>query len=48
MQKLYQYRVVREDIQGNRGKRAKTYWSFTDELKVGGLYAHLGGGFPGL
>lgn len=48
MLKLYKYKVIREDMQGNRGRRAKTYYSYTDRLKVGGLYAHLGHGFPGL
>lgn len=47
MWKSYRYKVIREDLQGNRGKRAKTYYSYTDNLKVGGLYAHLGHGFPG-
>lgn len=47
MWKSYQYKVVREDGHGNRGKRAKTYYSFEDNLKVGGLYLHLGKGFPG-
>lgn len=47
MCKVYIYKVIREDLNGNRGKRAKTYWSFADVLKVGGLYAQLGKGFPG-
>lgn len=47
MEKIYKYRVIREDWKGNRGKRAKTYQSFRDNLKVGGLYCHLGTGFPG-
>lgn len=48
MWKLYKYKIIREDLKGNQGKRAKTYWSFTENLKVGGLYVHLGYGFPGL
>lgn len=48
MDKLYKYKVIREDVNGNRGKRPKTYWSFENRLSVGGLYAHLGKGFPGL
>ena len=36
VEKIYKYRVIREDWKGNRGK-----------LKVGGLYCHLGRGFPG-
>lgn len=47
MCKIYKYKVVREDWNGKPGKRAKTYWGFEDDLKVGGLYAHLGKGFPG-
>ena len=47
MCKLYKYKVVREDLNGKRGKRAKTLYSFENNLKVGGLYCHLGAGFPG-
>ncbi len=45
---LYVYKVIRESMDGVRGKRAKEYWSFEPVLKVGGLYVHLGTGFPGL
>lgn len=48
MCKLYKYKVIREDMNGNRGKRAKTYWSFEEKLTIGGLYVHLGPGFPGM
>lgn len=48
MAKIYLYRVVRESWDGTQGKRAKTYRSFTDKLKVGGLYTQLGKGFPGM
>lgn len=48
MCKLYKYKVIRERLDGSRGKRAKTYFSFENHLKVGGLYVHLGSGFPGL
>lgn len=48
MCKIYRYKVIREDLQGNRGKRAKIYWCFENKLTVGGLYAHLGSGFPEL
>lgn len=48
MDKVYKYKVIREYMDGTRGKRAKTYWSFEKELRVGGIYAHLGHGFPGL
>lgn len=45
---LYVYRVIREDlITGQRGKRIKKYESFVPNLNVGGLYLHLGPGFPG-
>lgn len=45
---LYVYRVIREDlITGQRGKRTKRYTSFSPDLNVGGLYVHLGIGFPG-
>lgn len=47
MCKLYRYRLIREDINGNRGKRAKTYARWENELKVGGLYVNLGHGYPG-
>jgi hypothetical protein len=47
MWKLYKYKVVREDLQGNRGKRAKTYYSYEDNLKIGSLYSHLGSSYPG-
>lgn len=45
---LYVYRVIREDLTtGQRGKRAKRYSSPTPNLVVGGLYMHLGVGYPG-
>lgn len=44
---LYTYRVVRENVAtGERGKRTKTIDRY-EPLKIGGLYAHLGKGFPG-
>lgn len=45
--KEYTYRVVREYQDGSRGKRARTLTRFK-QLKVGGLYVHLGKGFPGM
>ena len=47
---LYVYKVVREDINGNRGTRAKRLARYEGELplKIGGLYTHLGSGFPGM
>lgn len=44
---LYVYKVIRERLDGSRGKRAKNYTCYEPKLKVGGLYAHLGVGFPG-
>lgn len=45
---LYVYRVIREDLAtGKRGKRSKRYSCFSPELAVGGLYLHLGPGYPG-
>lgn len=45
---LYVYQVLREDlITGQRGKRCKRYSSFSPDLVVGGLYLHLGTGYPG-
>lgn len=47
---LYAYKVIREDINGNRGKRVKTLLRYEDELplKIGGLYSRLGKGYPGM
>lgn len=45
--KLYVYKVIRERMDGSWGKRAKYYTCYEPRLKVGGLYAHLGAGFPG-
>ena len=47
---LYVYKVVREDINGNRGKRAKRLVRYESELplRIGGLYTHLGRGYPGM
>ena len=48
METEYIYTVVREDyVTGERAKRTKNFYSFTPRLKVGGLYTHLGKGFPG-
>lgn len=44
---VYTYRVVREYPNGSMGKRGKTITRFVP-LKVGGLYVHLGKGFPGM
>ena len=45
---LYVYTVVRERMDGTRGKRAKKLYRWENNLKVGGLYVHLGNGFPGM
>lgn len=48
MEKEYIYTVVREDfVTGERAKRTRKYYSYTPRLEVGGLYTHLGEGFPG-
>ena len=48
METEYIYTVVREDyVTGERAKRTKKFYSFTPRLEVGGLYMHLGKGFPG-
>ncbi len=47
MSKLYVYKVIRENLDGTRGKRPKRCICFEPSLKVGGLYVHLGPGFPG-
>lgn len=47
MYKLYKYKLIKENLNGTRGKRTKTYCSFEGNLSVGGLYADLGPGFPG-
>lgn len=48
MEKEYVYTVVREDFKtGERAKRTRKYYSFTPRLEVGGLYVHLGKGYPG-
>lgn len=48
MVKEYVYTVVREDFRtGERAKRTRKYHSFTPKLTVGGLYIHLGEGYPG-
>lgn len=43
----YIYTVVREYPDGSRGRRVKKYYAFRP-LKVGGLYTHLGKGYPGM
>lgn len=45
---LYIYKVVREYLDGTQGKRAKLYYCYGPDLNIGGLYVHLGPGYPGL
>ena len=45
---MYIYKVIREYPDGSRGKRTKNLWRWENDLKVGGLYVHLGSGFPGM
>ena len=43
----YVYKVIRENIvTGERGKRSKEISRF-EPLTIGGLYCHLGSGYPG-
>ena len=44
----YIYTVVREYPDGSRVKRARKICRYRPNLKAGGLYTHLGKGFPGL
>ena len=47
MASMYTYKVIRENaVNGQQGKRAKLYYGY-EPLTVGGLYVHLGAGFPG-
>lgn len=48
MYTLYIYKVIREYADGTRGKRARTLCRYEPDLAVGGLYVHLGAGYPGL
>ena len=45
--KRYIYRVARENVvTGERAKRSRTIERY-EPLTVGGLYMHLGSGYPG-
>ena len=44
----YIYTVVREHPDGSQAKRKNKVYRFKPDLKVGGLYTHLGKGFPGM
>lgn len=44
---MYVYRIIRENIvNGVRSKRTRTIDRY-EPLKIGGLYMHLGKGYPG-
>ena len=45
--KRYTYKVIRENVvTGERAKHSRTIERY-DQLTVGGLYMHLGYGYPG-
>lgn len=44
----YIYTVVREYPDGSMAKRKNKIYRFEPDLRVGGLYVHLGIGFPGM
>ena len=44
----YIYAVVREYPDGSIAKRKNKIYRFEPDLRVGGLYVHLGAGFPGM
>ena len=48
--KMMKYRVIREYPDGSRGKRSKSLLRYIDQdpLVIGGLYVHLGNGYPGM
>ena len=50
MGELIEYKIVRENLDGKRGKRNKTLyrWDDDEQLTIGGLYMHLGPGYPGM
>lgn len=47
MYTLYIYKVIREYADGTRGKRTRTLCRYEPDLEIGGLYVHLGPGYPG-
>ncbi len=44
----YIYTLVKEYPDGSRAKRTRKICRYRPNLKVGGLYIHLGNGFPGM
>lgn len=45
--KLYSYKVIREYPDGSRAGRVRTISRY-NPLTIGGLYVHLGDGYPGM
>jgi len=46
---LLKYKVIREFMDGSRAKRARSLYRWSDNpLKIGGLYSHIGSGYPGM
>ena len=43
----YIYKLIREDWNKPPGKRTKTIIRDKPDLNIGGLYVHLGTGYPG-
>lgn len=43
----YVYKLIREDWNKPPGKRTKTIIRNKPDLNIGGLYVHLGPGYPG-
>lgn len=43
----YVYKLIREDWNKQPGKRTKTIIRDKPDLNIGGLYVHLGPGYPG-
>lgn len=44
---LYTYRIIKENcVNGQRAKRTRTITRYKP-LEIGGLYLHLGDGYPG-
>lgn len=44
---LYTYRMIKENVvTGERAKRSRKIYRY-EPLTVGGLYCHLGHGYPG-
>ena len=44
---LYTYKIIKEDpVNGERAKRCRKISRY-EPLNIGGLYVHLGDGYPG-